>query len=209
MTPSYERFSGACAVLAGVIGLLYSIAFVILRDNLLSALFLMAGGLLSSVVFVALYKRLRETDPPFALWALLLGFAAALASAAHGGYDLANVINPPTVAVPDLPSAIDPRGLATFGLAGVAVFVVGWLMGRSGDFPKGLGYLGYLLGVFLVVVYLGRLIVLSPASPLVLGPAAVTGFLLNPVWYIWLGLAIWRGPRLTIGERRRIEPRRS
>jgi len=209
MTPSYERFSGACAVMAGVTGLLYSIAFVILRDNLLSALFLMAGGLLSSVVFVALYKRLRETDPPFALWALLLGFAAALASAAHGGYDLANVINPPTVAVPDLPSAIDPRGLATFGLAGVAVFVVGWLMGRSGDFPKGLGYLGYLLGVFLVVVYLGRLIVLSPASPLVLGPAAVTGFLLNPVWYIWLGLAIWRGPRLTIGERRRIEPRRS
>ena len=209
MTPSYERFSGVCAVLAGVIGLLYSIAFVILRDNLLSALFLMAGGLLSSVVFVALYKRLRETDPPFALWALLLGFAAALASAAHGGYDLANVINPPTVAVPDLPSGIDPRGLATFGLAGVAVFVVGWLMGRSGDFPKGLGYLGYLLGVFLVIVYLGRLIVLSPASPLVLGPAAVTGFLLNPVWYIWLGLAIWRGPRLTIGERRRIEPRRS
>ncbi len=209
MTPSYERFSGVCAILAGVIGLLYSIAFVILRDNLLSALFLMAGGLLSSVVFVALYKRLRETDPPFALWALLLGFAAALASAAHGGYDLANVINPPTVAVPDLPSGIDPRGLATFGLAGVAVFVVGWLMGRSGDFPKGLGYLGYLLGVFLVIVYLGRLIVLSPASPLVLGPAAVTGFLLNPVWYIWLGLAIWRGPRLTIGERRRIEPRRS
>ena len=209
MTPSYARFSGACAVLAGIIGLLYSIAFVILRDNLLSAVFLMAGGLLSSVVFVALYKRLRETDPPFALWALLLGFAAALASASHGGYDLANVINPPTAAVPDLPSAIDPRGLATFGLAGVAVFVVGWLMGRSGDFPKGLGYLGYLLGVFLVVVYLGRLIVLSPASPLVLGPAAVTGFLLNPVWYIWLGLAIWRGSRIKIGERRRTEPRKS
>ncbi|MEK7872458.1 MAG: hypothetical protein AAB502_01210, partial [Chloroflexota bacterium] len=122
---------------------------------------------------------------------------------------LANVINPPTAAVPDLPSGVDPRGLATFGLAGVAVFVVGWLMGRSGDFPKGLGYLGYLLGVFLVVVYLGRLIVLSPASPLVLGPAAVTGFLLNPVWYVWLGMAIWRGSRIRIGERRRTEPRKS
>lgn len=58
---SFERFSGVCAVLAGVSGFLYAVAFVVLQDELLSGLFLM----------LAVYERLRETDASFALLALL------------------------------------------------------------------------------------------------------------------------------------------
>ena len=39
-----------------------------------------------------------------------------------------------------------------------------------------------------MVIYVGRLIVLTPAPLLV--PAAITGLIVNPLWYIWLGLAL-------------------
>lgn len=153
---SFERFGGACAILAGVSGFLYAVAFVVLQNTLLSGLFLMLVGLLSTAALAAVYHRLRQTDAAFALWALLLGIAGALGSAVHGGYDLANAINPPP-SIPDLPNPVDPRGLLTFGVAGAALFVVAWLILRGGQFPRGLGYLAYLSAVLLVVLYLGAL----------------------------------------------------
>jgi hypothetical protein len=69
---SFERFAGLCAIMVGIVGFLYAVAFVTLQHDLLSALFLMLGGLLSSAVLVAIYNRLRETDAAFALWALCL-----------------------------------------------------------------------------------------------------------------------------------------
>jgi len=175
-----------------VAGFLYAIAFLVLQNDLLSGLFLMLGGLLSTAVLAAVYDRLRETDATFALWALLLGIAGALGSADHGGYDLANAINPPPP-IPDLPNPVDPRGLLTFGIAGVALFVVAWLILRGGQFPRGLGYLAYLSAVLLVALYLGRLIILEPTNPVILVPALLNGFLVNPTLYIWLGLALLRG----------------
>jgi hypothetical protein len=189
---SFERFAGVCAILAGVSGFLYAIAFVVLQDELLSGLFLMFSGLLTTTALVAVYERLRETDSSFALLALLLGVAGSLGSAIHGGYDLANVINPPP-SMPDLPNPVDPRGLLTFGVAGIALIVVSWLIIRGGRFPRRLGYLGYVSAILLLALYLGRLIILDPTSPLILVPALLNGFLANPIFYVWLGLALLRG----------------
>jgi hypothetical protein len=107
---SFERFAGLSAILAGIAGLLYSIAFVLLKNDVLIALFLMSGGIFSTVVLVAVYNRLKEIDATFALWVLLLGIAGAFGAIIHGGYDLANAINPTAanVALANLPSAIDP-----------------------------------------------------------------------------------------------------
>jgi hypothetical protein len=198
---SFERFAGLLAILAGIAIFLYSVAFIIISRSapgtgaLLSAVFLLLSGLLSTAPLVAVYYRLRETDGPFALWALLLTLAGALGSAIHGGYDLANIINPPGADVPSLPSAIDPRGLLTFGVAGVGLFVVAWLITRGGQLPRGLSYVVYVLAVLLVVLYLGRLIVLNPVSPVILVPALLAGFIFNPVWYVWLGLALSRNQK--------------
>ncbi len=192
-TSSFERFAGLCAILAGIVGLLYSISFVILKNDVLIALFLMFGGVLSTAVLVAVYNRLREANATFALWALLLSIAGAFGAVIHGGYDLANAINPTAAnaALANLPSAIDPRGLLTFGIAGLGVFVIAWLMGRSEHFPRALSYWGYLLAVLLVVLYLGRLIILDPKNPIILGDALLSGFIVNPVWYVWLGIVLW------------------
>jgi hypothetical protein len=192
-TSSFERFAGLSAILAGITGLLYSISFIVLKNDLLIALFLMLGGLFSTAALAAIYNRLKETDATFALWALFLSVAGAFGAIIHGGYDLANVINPPAanIALASLPSTIDPRGLLTFGVAGLGIFGIAWLMGRGRQFPRGLSYLGYLLAVLLVILYLGRLIILDPKNPLVLVDALLSGFIVNPVWYVWLGLVLW------------------
>ena len=204
-TQSFEKFAGACTIAAGIINFLYAVAFVIIaRSNpqlggLLSSLFLMVSGLLVTTMVAALYQRLRATDTAFALWALLLGLVGALGAAIHGGYDLGNAINPPaigsdlTTSLAALPSQIDPRGLTTFGIMGIALFVFTWLMSRGNEFPKGLVYLGYVFAVLFIILYLARLIVLDPANPLLLVPVLVTGFVVNPVWHIWLGTVLWRG----------------
>ncbi len=65
-------------------------------------------------------------------------------------------------------------------------------MSRDSPFPSNLAYLGYLSGGLLVAIYLARLIILSPANPIVLAPAALEGFIVNPAWYIWLGFVLRR-----------------
>lgn len=187
-------------MVVGVGGLLYSIAFVIVTRSapqtggFLSALFLMLGGIFAIQVLVAIYRRLRDVDAGFALTGLMLGFAGALGSAIHGAFDLALYAHPSTT-LTDLPNAVDPRGVLTFGVAGVAVIVISRLMTRGGGFPSGLATLGYVSGVLLVLIYLGRLIVFDASSPLLLVPAGLEGFIVNPIWYVWLGLTFWRGSR--------------
>jgi hypothetical protein len=146
---SFEWFAGTCAILAGIAGFLYAVAFIILQNILLSGLFLMLSGLFTSAVLVAVYQRLRETGAAFALFALFLGLAGVLGSAVHGSYDLANAINPPSSSIPpDLTNPVDPRGLLTFGVADFVILIVAWLIRRGVQFPRGLGYLGYLSAIF-------------------------------------------------------------
>ncbi len=194
----FERFASICALVAGVVGFLYALSFVVQHSPLLSGLFLMLGGLLTTAVLLAVYHRVRTTDASFALWAVLLGITGALGSAVHGGYDLANALGTPTNTITGtiagLPNSIDPRGLLTFGVAGLGLFVLSWLIGRSGHFPRGLHYWGYLLAVLFLILYLGRLVIISPTSPIIFIPVLLSGFLVNPVWYLWLGFALWKKP---------------
>jgi len=98
-----------------------------------------------------------------------------------------------TAGLAALPSQIDPRGLTTFGVMGLALLVFTWLMSRSMEFPKGLIYLGYVFAALFIILYLARLIVFDPTNLLLLAPVLVTGFVVNPVWHIWLGLELRRG----------------
>jgi hypothetical protein len=199
---SFARFAGTCAIFTAIASFLYAVAFVILQNVLLSALFLTAVGLFSSAVLVAVYYRLRETHAAFALWGLLLGTAGALGSLVHGGYDLANATNPVNPALAELPSPVDPRGLLTFGVSGVALFVIGWLIVTGGQFARGVGYIAYLSAFLLVVLYLGRLIILDPSNPVILIPALLNGFVVSPVLYLLFGLALFSGRNASAGRSR-------
>lgn len=203
VSTTFGRFAGASSLLAALSIFLYSVAFVLLRDNLLSGFFLLATGLLTLPLLVGLYGRLRVTEEHFALLALLLGIAGAIGSAVHGGYDLANAINPPAAIVSStatLPSQVDPRGLLTFGVSGVGVFFFAWLIDRGHQLPRGLAFVGYLLALLLVVLYVGRLTVLDASSIAILGPALLAGFVVNPIWYAWLGISFLTAEEAGLAE---------
>jgi hypothetical protein len=194
MNTSFERFAGWMAILAGISGFLYSVAFIALQSNLLSALFLLLGGLFSAPALTGLYRRLQGIESGFALLGFLFTIGAALGSAIHGGYDLSNALHPPASLSADLPNPIDPRGLLTFGIAGTGLFLLAWLMTQEMRFPKGLAYLGILSALLMVILYLGRLIILQATSLAIVIPALLEGFLVNPIWYIWLGVILRRDP---------------
>ena len=204
MSRTYERFAGACAALVALGGVGYAIAFVFaVRSaprgaDYAGALFLLGGGLISTVVMIALYQRLRPTDPSFALLGLVLGAGGALGSSIHGGFDLALLVKRPAGSVTNLPAnAVDPRGLLTFGFTALALLVIGWLIVRGAMLPRALGYLAFVGGALLIIVYLGRLIVLNPKSPGLLTAAVLSGFVVSPLWFLWVARVLWRGEGAT------------
>ena len=192
MKTTFEKFAGWGAILAGLSGFLYSISFIVLQNDLLSALFLMLGGLFSTSALTALYQRLRGTESGFALLGILFSLSAVLGSAIHGGYDLANVLHPPASINTDLPNPIDPRGLLTFGVSGLGLFILSWLISQDMSLPKRLASLGYVSAILMIILYLGRLTILQATSPVIVIPALLEGFIVNPLWYIWLGLTFFR-----------------
>jgi hypothetical protein len=200
---AYERMAGAAAIATGIGGVVYSIAFLggVVAGAapqlgiVVASIALMIGGILSVAVLVAIYRRLLDTAAAVGLLGLMLVAVGAMGAMVHGGYDLANAINPPVtdvLAEAELPHPIDPRGLLTFGITGLGLLVLMLQARRSGVLPANLAGLGALVGVLLIVVYLGRLIILTPTNPLVAVPAAATGLLLSPAFYIWLGLELRR-----------------
>jgi hypothetical protein len=196
LDPVFRRFAAGCAFVVGIGGFAYAVAFVaVLRGSgepaaAASAAFLLIGGLLATPVLVAVYLILRPTSPGMALWALTIGLAGAIGSAIHGGFDLANVINEPAGSGGGFPNAVDPRGLLTFGFAAVGTAVVAWLILRGGRLPRRLGLVAAVLAALLLVIYLGRLVVLDPEHPILLVAALATGFVVNPLWWVWLGVEL-------------------
>jgi hypothetical protein len=197
----YERLAGTAAILAGLGGFIYSVAFiggVVLKGFVdaglaISSTALLVGGFLTAVVAVALYQRASASSQPRAIIGLVFAVAGALGAAVHGAYDLANVVHPPVhfvVGLGELPNPEDPRGVLTFGAAGIGLFVLVWLVRRSGFLEGWLANLGLVVGALLVVIYLGRLIILSPTNPVVAGAAGLTGFILSPIFYVALGLRL-------------------
>lgn len=197
-TASFDRFAGVAGICTGILSLLYAVFYLLVKGplhDLLPSLFLSLGGLLATAVAIALYARVRETEPLFAAWAVALALFGQMGAAVHGAYGFAQVVTP-GLRGPDLsklPNPFDPLGFLAFGVVGISILVFAWLIVRSGSLPRSLGYLGYVLGVALLVLFLGSLFVNSTSSLFVLVPGAVASLIATPAWNIWLGLRFLRG----------------
>lgn len=199
-TASFDRLGARSAIWLGVGGLVYAIlfAFVVAGSATwvtgLWLSFLLAGGLLTTVVTVALYQRLRETDEGVALWALLLGFSAAVGGIVHAAFQILSLTNPISgITTIGQRTPTDPVGILRFGLAGVTLLILGWLIVRGGQLPRNLGYLAYFGGALLVFIYIGRLFdFITPADKITLIPPFLYGFIVHPLFYVWLGRELMR-----------------
>jgi len=200
---AYERLAGIGAFAAGIGGVVYSVAFLggVVAGKApelgitVASIALMAGGFLSVMVLVALYRRLLDSAAAVGLLGLMLVAVGATGAMVHGGYDLAVTLQPPVtdvLAEAQLPHPMDPRGLLTFGISGLGLLVIAMQSRRSATLPANLATLGMAVGLLLIVVYLGRLIVLDPTNLLVAVPAGLTGLILSPAFYIWLGVELRR-----------------
>jgi hypothetical protein len=151
---------------------------------LLSDAFIAVAGVLVTVVAATVGERIAGEE---GRWISLVGVGWALLSAAHGAYgftrhfsgDLQSVIDP-----------TDPRGFATFGLAGVWTVAVGLLarQGRGG-LPRGLGAFAVAAGVDLVLLYISTLLEVDTGILVFGGLASV---ILGPVFWMWMGSALRR-----------------
>jgi hypothetical protein len=194
---SFAAFGSLCAILAGLGGLAYAYAFLILARSdgatavpLYSAL-LLANGLLAGAAYVALYERSRGAATGFALWGLLLTVVGQMGASVHGAFDLSTVVGPGAgAAASDVANMADPRGFLTFLVTGLGILALARAAAAANALPGSLSLLGSLLGLVLIWIYLARLLVLDPTSPLLAIPVLAGGFLLGPAWYIWLGLEL-------------------
>lgn len=196
-SPLFQKYAGAVAIGAAVGGIAYAISFLVFLYNGSRgskgtiSLLLLLGGLATSAVLVALYDFVREVDPMFALWGLIIGVAGAIGSVLHGGLDLAETIR--EIPARDV-SPVDPRGLATFGLTSLGIVTLSWLMTRDRRFPSGLGRLGIVAAAGLILVFIGRISLYNPKRPVLLALLVLAGFILTPAWYIWVGLRLRSTP---------------
>ncbi len=188
---SFQKKIALSSLAAGVSWFLYAYFFVIARDPLVSSLFLTLAGLTSAEVFVGLFIKLRGVDEGWALIALLFGVVGAVGTAIHGGYDLAVALHPSTAMTFDLPNQVDPRGLLAFGVTGLAILKYSYLSWIGKKFSQNLSLLGFVSGALLIIIYLGRLIVVNPAEPILKYPILIEGFIVNPLWYLWIGYLYW------------------
>jgi hypothetical protein len=188
MNGSFSRFGGLSAMIVGVFSILYAVFYLVIARQaayvgaLGSWLILGASGIFSSAAFVALYQRVRSADEGFSLWALLLGVLASFSTLVHGIYEALLMVN--TGTAQQVASEVDPAGLATFAVTGLAALVFGWLIVRSGLLPRRLGQLGMVNAVLLVVLFLASF---SGAQTLILISGGLTSLLAGPIWWIWLG----------------------
>jgi hypothetical protein len=192
---TFDRFAGVCAIIAGLSSVLYAVFFLLVKGSLntyLPPIFLALGGFLALPPLVVVYQRVRRAEEGFALWALLLATVGYLGTATHAIFSLA-AVTPKSIDIgsaKDLNQA-DPRGFLAFFVTGVAVLVFAWLIQLTGAFPVELAYVGYVLGVSVILLFLGNLVTATNTSSLlILIPGAVASLLAVPAWNLWLGLRL-------------------
>src|SRR5256885_9555011 len=118
-------------------------------------------------------------------WLTALGVGYGLLSAAHGTFEAVAIEQ--SVALPAI-SPTDPRGLATFGLAGLWALTFGLeTVAGNASLPRNLGWLAVVGGLDLLVLFFATV---AAYEGLILVSGGRASVRLAPAFWVWLG----RGP---------------
>ncbi|MEN3314462.1 MAG: hypothetical protein V7605_696 [Acidimicrobiaceae bacterium] len=164
----------------------------------IASICLFASGLLVGVAVVAVVRHLAPRSRSTLTWVAIAGLVGGLATAAHGLSDLLGVdklahtygdgdaaTRAAVVVAHAAPSAVDPRGLATFLVAGLVAFTIGVVLRPA---RSRLGVLGMVLGVDMVVLFIATAV---GVNGLVLVTGGLASVVLGPLWWVCLARLLW------------------
>ncbi|HYV23003.1 MAG TPA: hypothetical protein VEN31_10155, partial [Candidatus Bathyarchaeia archaeon] len=115
-------------------------------------------------------------------WLTALGVGYGLLSAAHGTFEAIAIEQ--NIVLPSI-SPTDPRGLATFGLAGLWALSLGLeTVAGNAAWPRNLGWLAVVSGLDLIVLFFATV---AAYEGLILVGGGLASVILVPAFWIWTG----------------------
>jgi hypothetical protein len=219
---TYQKFAGVAAFIVALSSLSYGLIFLFLvptaqkqlaktGESLISfavnptgrqiaSLLLALGGLAATAAIVGIYQRLRETNPGWALWSLVLGFTYGMLTAIYGVYIAflfpilsslyvnGNVATKASIlVVGSIPSPLDPFGFTKFVLSGSWLLITGVLMLRSRYFPRPLAYLTLVAGIGVILLFIGNV---TNSTALILATGVPGSAIIGPIFWFWVGYSL-------------------
>lgn len=183
----FSRRAGFQAYLIAAFSLVYAGVYLALvrnhPDNLgalaLSNALIAGAGIAATIATTSTAARVGGDAR---LWLTALGVGYGLLSAAHGTFDAIAIEQ--SVNLPPI-SLTDPRGLATFGLAGLWALTVGLeTVAGNATLPRNLGWLAIVSGLDLVVLFFATV---AAYEGLILVTGGLASVILVPAFWIWTG----------------------
>jgi len=184
---AFSRRAGFQAYLIAAFSLVYAVVFLgFVRnhpENTQAAALawaLIAGAGVSATIATASAAARIGGDARW--WLTAVGTGYGLLSAAHGTY--AAIAVEQGVTASDL-SPTDPRGLATFGLAGLWALTFGLeTVAGNAAFPRTMGWLAIVAGLDLILLFLATV---AQSEGLILASGGLASVILVPALWIWTG----------------------
>lgn len=182
----FRRVGGWAAYLVAVFSLLYAVVFLgfVRTDatnvtaSALAWALIAAGALCSTLATAALASFIGGAAGAF-LTALGVGYS--LLSAAHAVFA---AIGDTQIFADQGLSPTDPRGFATFGLAGLWLLAAGWQLRPRADLRRVYAQLATLGGIDLIALFAATVI---GSTPLILLTGGLASVLLGPAFWLMTG----------------------
>ena len=185
----FRRTASWCAFGIAALSLFYAVVFLgfVRTDAANTTASALANGLIGLSGILATFAVIAvgdRVDGAAGRWLRVVGVGWALLSAAHG---VSAAISDAQGLATSAISATDPRGLATFGLAGLWSIVLGLAIRSGTSFPRRLGLVALVNGVDLLVLFLATA---TGAGTLVLVTGGLASVILGPLQWAWIGRAM-------------------
>jgi hypothetical protein len=190
---AYLRRGGLAAYAVAAFSILYAIVYLGLvrtdpnnaTASTLAWALIAAGAISATVATGAVGAYIGGS---IGMWLTAFGIAYSLLSATHGAY--AAIADAQGFADLDL-SPTDPRGFATFGLAGVWLIVVGRELTRRTDLRPRYAQLATVAGIDLLILFAATVLNSSVAILVTGGLASVV---LGPIFWTMTGRLLTAEP---------------
>jgi hypothetical protein len=184
---AFSRRAGVQAYLIAAFSLVYAVVFLFfVRNNpentqaAALAWALIAGGGLSATI--ATTSAAGRVGGDARWWLTALGVGYGLLSAAHATFEAIAIQQ--SLPVPAI-SLTDPRGFATFGLAGLWALMLGLeTVAGNGTLPRNLGWLAIVGGLDLLLLFAATV---AAAEQAILVTGGLASVILVPAFWIWTG----------------------